>query len=73
MACQHIQRMQKALTQINFQVQHVINDMTGITSKTIGPALKTKFFLISAPWALLNRFLFEVCRAIQPLGRSARV
>ena len=39
MACQHIQHMQKALTQMNFQVQHVIDDMTGVTGTAIVDAI----------------------------------
>lgn len=39
MACQHIQRMQKALTQMNFQVQHVISDITGVTGTAVVDAI----------------------------------
>src|ERR1017187_1010561 len=39
MACQHIQHIQKALTQMNFQVQHVIDDMTGVTGTAIVDAI----------------------------------
>jgi len=39
MACQHIQHMQKALTQMNFQVQHVIDDITGVTGTAILDAI----------------------------------
>jgi transposase len=39
MACQHIQHMQKSLTQMNFQVQHVIDDMTGVTGTAIVDAI----------------------------------
>ncbi len=39
MACQHIQHMQKALTQMNFQIQHVISDMTGVTGTAIIDAI----------------------------------
>jgi transposase len=35
MASQHVQHMQKALTQMNVQFQHVISDTTGLT----GPAV----------------------------------
>ncbi len=31
MACQHVQHMQKALTQMNVQIHHVISDLTGLT------------------------------------------
>ena len=39
MACQHIQHRQKALTQMNVQVQHVIDDMTGVTGTAIVDAI----------------------------------
>jgi len=39
MVSQHIQHMQKALTQMNFQVQHVIGDITGVTGKAIVDAI----------------------------------
>jgi transposase len=39
MACQHIQHMQKSLTQMNFQVQHVIDDITGVTGTAIVDAI----------------------------------
>src|SRR5436190_508444 len=35
MAGEHIQHMQKALTQMNLQIQHVINDITGVTGLAI--------------------------------------
>lgn len=35
MASQHIQHMQKALTQMNVQFQHVISDLTGLTGLAI--------------------------------------
>jgi transposase len=34
-AAQHIQHMQKALTQMNIKLQHVISDMTGVTGLAI--------------------------------------
>jgi transposase len=39
MATQHVQHMQKALTQMNFQIQHVISDITGVTGITILDAI----------------------------------
>jgi hypothetical protein len=35
MASQHVQHMQKALTQRNVQFQHVISDITGLTGLAI--------------------------------------
>ena len=35
MDSQHVQHMQKALTQMNMQFQHVISDITGLTGLTI--------------------------------------
>jgi transposase len=39
MASQHIQHMQKALTQMNVQFQHVISDITGLTGLAILDAI----------------------------------
>jgi transposase len=39
MASQHVQPMQKALTQMNVQIQHVISDLTGLTGLAILDAL----------------------------------
>jgi len=39
MASQHVQHMQKALTQMNVQFQHVINDITGLTGLAILDAI----------------------------------
>lgn len=39
MASQHVQHMQKALTQMNFQIQHVISDITGVTGLAIVDAI----------------------------------
>jgi hypothetical protein len=39
MAGQHVQHMQKALTQMNVQFQHVISDITGITGLAILDAI----------------------------------
>ena len=39
MASEHIQQMQKALTQMNVQFQHVINDITGLTGLAILDAI----------------------------------
>ena len=39
MASQHIQHMQKALTQMNLQIHHVINDITGLTGLAIVDAI----------------------------------
>ena len=39
MASEHIQHMQKALTQMNVQFQHVINDITGLTGMAILDAI----------------------------------
>jgi transposase len=41
MATQHVQHMQKALTQMNFQIQHVISDITGVTGMAILDAILT--------------------------------
>lgn len=41
MAGQHVQHMQKALTQMNLQIQHVITDMTGVTGLAIIDAILT--------------------------------
>jgi transposase len=39
MASQHVQHMQKSLTQMNFQIHHVISDITGITGLSIVDAI----------------------------------
>jgi transposase len=39
MARQHIQHMQKALTQMNVQIHHVISDITGLTGLAIVDAI----------------------------------
>ena len=39
MAAVHIQHMQKALTQMNLQIHHVISDITGITGMAILDAI----------------------------------
>ena len=39
MASQHVQHMQKALTQMNVQFQHVISDITGLTGLSILDAI----------------------------------
>jgi len=39
MASQHVQHMQKALTQMNVQIHHVINDLTGLTGMAIVDAI----------------------------------
>ena len=39
MASQHVQHMQKALTQMNLQFQHVISDITGVTGLAILDAI----------------------------------
>jgi transposase len=39
MASQHVQHMHKALTQMNFQIQHVISDLTGVTGLAIVDAI----------------------------------
>jgi transposase len=39
MANQHIQHMHKALTQMNLQIHHVINDITGVTGLAIVDAI----------------------------------
>lgn len=39
MAGQHVQHMQKALTQMNLQIQHVISDITGTTGLAIVDAI----------------------------------
>jgi transposase len=39
MAAQHVQHMQKALTQMNLQIQHVISDITGTTGLAIVDAI----------------------------------
>jgi len=39
MAAQHVQHMQKAMTQMNLQLQHVINDITGKTGLAIIDAI----------------------------------
>jgi len=39
MSNQHVQHMHKALTQMNFQIQHVINDITGLTGLAIIDAI----------------------------------
>ena len=38
-AAQHVQHMQKALTQMNVQLQHVVSDITGVTGLAIVRAL----------------------------------
>ena len=38
-SAQHIQHMQKALTQMNVQIQHVISDLTGLTGLAIVDAI----------------------------------
>ena len=39
MSNQHIQHMHKALTQMNLQIHHVINDITGVTGLSIVDAI----------------------------------
>jgi transposase len=39
MASQHVLHMQKALTQMNVQIHHVINDLTGLTGMAIVDAI----------------------------------
>lgn len=39
MASPHVQHMQKALTQMNMQIHHVINDLTGLTGMAIVDAI----------------------------------
>jgi len=39
MAIQHVQHMQKALTQMNLQIHHVIDDLTGVTGMAIVDAI----------------------------------
>jgi transposase len=39
MASQHVQHMQKALTQMNVQIHHVISDLTGLTGLAILDAI----------------------------------
>ena len=39
MAAQHVQPMQKALTQMNLQIHHVISDITGVTGLAIVDAI----------------------------------
>ena len=39
MAAQHVQHMQKALTQMNLQIQHVISDISGTTGLAIVDAI----------------------------------
>jgi transposase len=39
MASQHVQHMHKALTQMNLQIHHVINDITGVTGLAIIDAI----------------------------------
>jgi Transposase IS116/IS110/IS902 family./Transposase. len=39
MASQHVQHMQKALTQMNLQIHHVISDLTGVTGFAIVDAI----------------------------------
>jgi transposase len=39
MSAEHVQHMQKALTQMNVQLHHVINDLTGLTGLAIVDAL----------------------------------
>ena len=39
MAVQHVQHMQKALTQMNLQIHHVIDDLTGLTGMAIVDAI----------------------------------
>lgn len=39
MASEHIQHMHKALTQMNVQIQHVLNDITGVTGLAIVDAI----------------------------------
>jgi transposase len=41
MASQHVQHMQKALTHMNLQFQHVISDLTGLTGLAILDAILT--------------------------------
>ena len=39
LASHHIQHVHKALTQMNLQIHHVINDITGVTGKAIMKAI----------------------------------
>jgi transposase len=38
-AAQHIEHMQKALTQMNLQIHHVISEITGLTGLAIADAI----------------------------------
>src|SRR5438128_1935454 len=62
MASEHIQHMQKALTQMNVQFQHVINDITGLTALAI----------LDAILAASNYNLYFLCLALMTRIRYSR-
>jgi hypothetical protein len=39
MAAQHIQHMQKSMTQMNLQIHHVLSEITGVTGSAIVDAI----------------------------------
>jgi len=74
MASQHVQHMQKALTQMNFQIQHVISDITGVTGLSILDAIlsgqrdpvelaKLRDCRIKASEEVIRKSLVGNCRA----------
>jgi transposase len=74
MASQHVQHMQKALTQMNFQIQHVISDITGVTGLSIVDAIlagqrdpielaKLRDCRIKASEEVIRKSLVGNCRA----------
>src|SRR5262249_21158804 len=71
-AAAHVQHMQKALTQMNLQLQHVISDITGWTGMKIirGISKPTPFFSAgrrmavpagSSPLAVVERIRPHIC------------
>ncbi len=54
MAAVHIQHMQKALTQMNLQIHHVIGDITGITGMAILDAI------------VMGHFYFALTTSLRP-------
>lgn len=83
MASQHVQHMQKALTQMNFQIQPVISDITGVTGMAILDAIlagqrdpvelaKLRDSRIKASEEVVRKSLVGNCRAayLFPLRQS---
>src|SRR3954465_2326241 len=61
----HVQHMQKALTQMNLQLQHVISDITGSTGKPLGKSRRDNvarlaFTLVAAVFCAIGVFTARI-------------